>query len=221
MQWPPRPGPGIEGHEAERLGLGRVDHFPDVDVHPVAHQRQLVDQADVHRAERVLEQLHHLGDAGRADRHDGLDRGAVERGRELRAVRGEAADHLRDVVGLERRVARIDALGREREEEVDAGLEPGRFEQRLHHFVGRARIGRRLEDDQHARVQVLGDRLDRRDDVGHVGVLGLAQRRRHADVDRVELARRWRSRWSRRACPPRAAPGRRRSRRRGCRSALP
>ena len=159
MQWPPRPGPGIERHEAERLGLGRVDHFPDVDVHPVAHQRQLVDQADVHRAERVLEQLDHLGDAGRADRNDGLDRRAVELAGELRAGRREAADDLRHVVRLERRVARIDALGREGEEEVDAGLQPVRFEHRLHDFVGRARIGRRLEHDQHAGVQVLRDRL--------------------------------------------------------------
>ncbi len=37
------------------------------------------------------------------------------------------------------------------------------------------------------RMQVLGDGFHRRHDVRHVGVLGLAQRRRHADVDRVEL----------------------------------
>ena len=53
----------VERHEAERLGRRGVDHFPDVDAEPVAHQRDLVHQADVHRAERVLEQLHHLGDA--------------------------------------------------------------------------------------------------------------------------------------------------------------
>ena len=112
---------------------------------------------------------------------------AVELRRELRAVGREAADDLRHVVRLERRVARIDALGREGEEEVDAGLEAGRLEHRLDDFVGRPRIGRRLEDDQHARMQVLRDALDRRDDVGHVRVLRLAQRRRHADVDRVEI----------------------------------
>ena len=32
-----------------------------------------------------------------------------------------------------------------------------------------------------------GNRLHRRDDVGHVGVFRLAKRRRHADVDRVEF----------------------------------
>ena len=113
----------------------------------------------------------------------------------------------------------IDALGREREEEVLAGLQAGRLEQRLHDFFGRARVGRRLEADQHARMQVLGDRLDRRDDVGHVGVLRLAQRRRHADVDRVELADDRRSRSSHRACRRRCSALTSASRRRECRSA--
>ena len=83
----------------------------------------------------------------------------------------------------------IDALGREGEEEVAAGVEAPPFEHRLHDLVGRARVRRGLEDDQHAGLQVRGDHLDRRDDVGQVGVLRLAQRRRHADVDRVERAR--------------------------------
>ena len=64
---------------------------------------------------------------------------------ELGAVRREAADHLRHVVGLERRVARIDALGRERQEEVLARLQAVRLEQRLHDLLGRPRIGRGLE----------------------------------------------------------------------------
>ena len=50
-----------ELHEAERLRRGRVDHFPHVDAQLVAHDRHLVDQADVHRAEGVLEQLDQLG----------------------------------------------------------------------------------------------------------------------------------------------------------------
>ena len=68
MQCPPRPGPGLEGHEAERLRRGRVDDLPDVDVHPVAELRELVDERDVHRAEDVLEQLRQLGRLGRRDR---------------------------------------------------------------------------------------------------------------------------------------------------------
>src|SRR3972149_9582089 len=51
---PAQSGARIEGHEPERLGPGRVHDLPDVDVHPVAHQRELVDEADVHGPERGL-----------------------------------------------------------------------------------------------------------------------------------------------------------------------
>ncbi len=61
-------GARIERHESERLRPGRVHDLPDVDVHAVAHQRELVDEPDVHRAERVLQQLDHLGHAGRTHR---------------------------------------------------------------------------------------------------------------------------------------------------------
>ena len=61
------PGPGIEAHEAERLRRGGVDHLPDVDPHPVAQHRELVDQRDVDRAEDVLEQLRQLRRLGRGD----------------------------------------------------------------------------------------------------------------------------------------------------------
>ena len=67
MQWPPRPGPGLEAHEAERLRRRGVDDLPDVDLHPVAELRELVDERDVDRAEDVLEQLRQLGRLGRRD----------------------------------------------------------------------------------------------------------------------------------------------------------
>ena len=60
MQCPPRPGPGIERHEAERLGLGRVDHLPDVDAHGVVDHLQFVDERDVDGAEDVLGELDRL-----------------------------------------------------------------------------------------------------------------------------------------------------------------
>jgi hypothetical protein len=180
--------PRIEGHEPERLRLRGVDDLPDVDVHPIAHQRQFVHQTDVDGAERVLEQLDHLGHARRADGHDGLDRRAVQRRRELQAVGREAADDFRHVVRVERRVAGVDALGREGEIEVATRLEPCCLEQRLHDLVGRSWIRRRLETDEQAGMEMRGDRLHCADDVGHVRVLRLAQWRRHADVDGVELA---------------------------------
>ena len=79
MQCPPRPGPGIERHEAERLGLRGLDHLPDVDAHPVEDHLELVHERDVDRAEDVLEQLRGLGDPARRDRDHLVERGAVER----------------------------------------------------------------------------------------------------------------------------------------------
>ena len=67
-------GAGLERREAEGLRGGRVDDFPDVDVHPVAQLRQLVDERDVHGAVDVFEQvLGQLGRLGRRQLVDGVD----------------------------------------------------------------------------------------------------------------------------------------------------
>ena len=125
-------GAGLELHEAEGLGRGRVDDLPDVDLHAVAEHRQLVHQRDVDAAEDVLEQLGHLRDLGRADRHDVVERGPVDLQRPRRAGRREAADDLGRALGGVVGAPGVHALGREGEVEVDAGgqaragLEDGR-----------------------------------------------------------------------------------------------
>jgi hypothetical protein len=43
-----------------RLGRSRVHDLPDVEPHPFAELRELVDERDVDRAEDVLEQLRQL-----------------------------------------------------------------------------------------------------------------------------------------------------------------
>src|SRR5262245_3790538 len=55
-----KPWPWMKGHEAERLRLRGIDNLPYVDAHPVAHQRELVDEPDVDSSEGVLEQFDHL-----------------------------------------------------------------------------------------------------------------------------------------------------------------
>ena len=55
---------GRELHEPERLGGSGPDHLPHVEVHPLAQQRQLVDERDIDVAEDVLEELGHLGGIG-------------------------------------------------------------------------------------------------------------------------------------------------------------
>ena len=47
MQCPPRPGPGLKRMKPNGFVGGRVDDLPDVDVHPVAELRELVDERDV------------------------------------------------------------------------------------------------------------------------------------------------------------------------------
>src|SRR5213593_875923 len=87
----------VEGHEAEGLRLGGVDDLPDVDAERVRHERDLVHQPDVDAAERVLEELDHLSDAGRGHRDHPLDALGVERRRRLRARGRDAPHDLRDV----------------------------------------------------------------------------------------------------------------------------
>lgn len=51
---PPKARAGVKRHVAERLGLGRFDHFPDVDPHRSIDDLQLVDQGDIHTSEDVF-----------------------------------------------------------------------------------------------------------------------------------------------------------------------
>ena len=123
MQWPPRPGPGLKRHEPERLRRRRLHDLPDVDVHPVAELRELVDERDVDRAEDVLEQLRQLGGLGR---RDGVTIVSIAAGRPRRRPRRGLVDPADD---LRRRLRRpvgppgVDALGGEGEQEVLAGDE--------------------------------------------------------------------------------------------------
>ena len=111
-------GAGVEAHEAVGLGGRGVDDLPDVDAHPVAEHRQLVDERDVHRAEDVLEQLGQLGRLGPGDRHDLVADLAVERDRAVEARRRQAADDLRRVAQRVVGAAGVDPLGREGDVEV-------------------------------------------------------------------------------------------------------
>ena len=60
---------------------------------------------------------------------------------------GSSAQDVR-LAGAEARVARVDALGAERQMEVAPGGEPRLFEQRRHPLARRARVCGRLEHDQ-------------------------------------------------------------------------
>ena len=73
-------------------------------------------------------------------------------------------------------------------EEILTGLQALGLQDWLEHFAGRSRVGRRFEDDQLPLANLLGQLVEGSDDVGDIGILGLAQRSRNADQDHVELA---------------------------------
>src|SRR5580700_8731238 len=180
-------GSGIKRHETEGLGCSGVDHFPDIDSHAIAHHRHFIHQADVDHAEGVLQQLHHLGYASVANGHNLLERLREEDTAHLGASRRNTSDDLRSIQSLVNRIAGVDTLGREAEKEVFAYLESVFFERGQQQLVGSARISSRFENHQQAGMKIPGDLLGGRHDVTHVGIFSLAQWRRHADVDGVEI----------------------------------
>src|SRR5436309_1910809 len=66
-------GTGRELHEAEWLRRRRLDHFPHVHAELVADDRHLVDEADVHTAESVLQDLDELCRLRGRNRHERVD----------------------------------------------------------------------------------------------------------------------------------------------------
>jgi hypothetical protein len=116
--------------------------------------QQLVHERDVHAAEDVLEQLCHLRSARRGDGNHGVDEALEHLDGQRGTRRSDAADDLGRVAGLVDGVARVDALGRERQVQIDAGLHACRLKNRLYDLLGCAGVRRRLESDEHALAQV-------------------------------------------------------------------
>src|SRR5215207_2139453 len=103
--------PRIESHEPERLCGGGPNDFPSVDAERVTKPRHFIRHSDVDSAERVLPELARLGDpCGRNGMHF-TDDLAVKHRSDLRGIFCNAAHNLWNVVRLELRIARIDALG--------------------------------------------------------------------------------------------------------------
>ena len=164
MQWPPTPGPGVERLEPERLGRRAADDVPQVDAELVAEPRHLVDQRDVDVPVGVLQQLGHLGLAGAAGRHHGVD----EARRRTPPARCEqlGRDARRRPSGC--CACRTSVLpgsirsGEKARKKSSPAASPPRPEHRPDDLLGRAGVGRGLEHDERARAQVRGDRRGRR-----------------------------------------------------------
>jgi hypothetical protein len=116
----------------------------------------------------------HLVDDAAVQLGSGLGRGLVD-----------PADDLRGRPCGEVSAARIDALGREREMEPVARLQPALLEQRLEDVARRPGVGRRLEHDEMAGMEVGGDRTCRALDVRQIGIALGGKRRGDGDHDRI------------------------------------
>ena len=101
--------------------------------------QQLVDERDVHAAEDVLEQLGHLGGARRRDRHDCVEEALVERDRDLRALRRDAADDLRRVLASGSTGLPGSTRSGENARKSLADPQPAALEDRLDDLLGGAR----------------------------------------------------------------------------------
>src|SRR6185503_4512764 len=98
------------------------------------------------------------------------------------------ADNLRNVVREKVRIARINAFGRERQQEIVVEFQVFFFEHREQDFVSGSRISCGLENDQMPAAQTFRDLFGRGEDKRDVWFLGLSERRGNADDDRVALA---------------------------------
>ncbi len=146
--------------------------FPHVDPEVSGEHGELVDQGDVHVAERVLEELGELGHPGARHRHGLLDDAVEESPHGEPGTRASIPD---TTFGMVTRfhvgIAGIDALGAVAEVEVDPGAEARTLlEDGRHELLGGPGIRRGLEDDGGARFEVAGQDPGSLLDVGQVGV---------------------------------------------------
>jgi len=101
---------GIKRHKPEGLRRRRLNHFPDIDIQEMAHNRQFIDKADVDRAKRVFKKLAEFRRASGRDLNDFFDDQAVNFRRHFETLRCHASDDFGSVVGSIHRISRIDSF---------------------------------------------------------------------------------------------------------------
>ncbi len=150
----------------------------------------LVDQPDIDAAEGVLEKLHHLGRACRGNRYHGVD-GVRRTALDATSSTGRSgpADDLGGISRVPLFVSRIDSLRRKSEEEILPHLQTAFFQCRQDELLGRAGIGRALENDELSRPKTLRNLLCRVDNERQIRVLGLGEWGRDANDNGVLFVR--------------------------------
>ena len=180
------PGPGSKRMNPNGLVAGGVDDLPDVDLHPVAEQRELVDERDVDRAEDVLEQLRELRRLRawrpRRPRRRSARR-ARRRGSRQSSVRPPTTFGVVRIVWSVRPGSMRSGEKARLKSRPAARPDSSRIGQQA--LAGGARVGGRLEHHQLALVQDPRERGRGVDDVAEVRLALVGERGRDADQDRV------------------------------------
>src|SRR5579859_3140790 len=151
MQWPPRPGPGLKLMNPN--GLVAAASTTSQTSIPIRSQSCASSFTSAMLTERKMFSSSFVSSAASGDEtgwtvsttppYSSGATGALVR---------DPADDLRHRLRRPVLVSRVDALGREGEVEVGAGLQPGDLlQERLDDVARRAGVGRRLEDDELAR----------------------------------------------------------------------
>ena len=185
----------IKGMKAEGLRGGGIDDLPDVEIHAQAQHLEFVDQRDVDAAVNIFEQFRHFRGCGRRNEDGATEDRTVERGGDFTGLRVRSANHFRNVMASDLRIAGIFALRRKSDPDiVVAGFAVSRhsqagfvlfLENRHQNFFRRARIGSALENHDLAGPQVGSDGVRGVGNKAEIGLVILVERRRDADDDRV------------------------------------
>ena len=160
---------GIERGEAEGLGGGGADDFPDVDAHGIGNDLHFIGEADVDGAVDVFEQLGEFGDLGGGDGDHRIESRLIEGGALFQAGGCVAADDLGNVGGAELRVAGILTLRGIDDEDGISGNPPAGFDAWDDFLRRGARVGGAFEGEDAAGFQVWDDGIQSVPDVGEVG----------------------------------------------------
>src|SRR6266496_1109317 len=108
----------IKGHETKRFGGGGANHFPGINVQGIAKASHLVCHSYIDGAKSVFQQLGCFGNTGRAHCMHIFDDLGVKVSGALSRVRSDATHDLGNIVGLKLRIAWVDSLRRESQQEV-------------------------------------------------------------------------------------------------------
>ena len=178
----------IKGHEAEGLGLGGIDHLPDVDPHRCVDPLEFVHEGDVDETEDIFGEFHSLGGVAATDGDHLADGAGVEFDGSLLTPRSESAHDFWHFLENALLVTRILAFRGKGQGEINAGLKPGFGLQNLTEILpGGSRVGAGFEGDKHPFPEHGGNLFPSGEDEGDIGIKVRAKRGGDTDDDRFAL----------------------------------